>query len=91
MGWSVNKLLRHINIKGVADKALKLIEDVMNDEKANTAVRLSAAREMLDRGHGKPVSRTELEATLKPADAGAEDLSDDELARAVKLVEGTEE
>lgn len=72
------KALRH------ADKALKVITDILGNEKANDAVRLSAAREMLDRGHGKPVSKTELDATVNSKTGDVEDMSDEALMALVK-------
>lgn len=38
--------------KGCA--ALKTLSELMSDEKAPATIRLAAAREVLDRGHGRP-------------------------------------
>lgn len=40
-----------------SEAALAVLTDVMNDPDQPAAARLAAAREILDRGHGKPIDR----------------------------------
>ena len=57
-----------------AEKALKVLEDVMNDDGATPASRVSAATILLERGYGKPSADVQL--TVK---RNANDFSDEEL------------
>jgi len=40
--------------QGLGPKAMKTLAALMQDEKSPAAIRLAAAREVLDRGHGRP-------------------------------------
>ena len=49
------------------EKALATLAEIMQDEDANAAARVSAANSLLDRGHGKPIqATTEIPATEVP-------------------------
>ncbi|MCK4787957.1 MAG: terminase small subunit [Desulfobacteraceae bacterium] len=62
-----------------ATEALQTLVSISSDPKAPTSSRVAAAGAVLDRAHGKPISKTELDATLSKASGGADELSDDEL------------
>jgi len=40
--------------QGLGPKAMKTLAALMQDEKSPATIRLAAAREVLDRGHGRP-------------------------------------
>ena len=64
-----------------APDALAYLQDLLADKKAPANTRLAAAREILDRGFGKPVDRTAiLNLSGQAGDAGS-NLSDAELMR----------
>lgn len=62
-----------------ASEALQTLVSIQNDPKAPASSRVAAAGAVLDRAYGKPVSKTELDATLRGKDALPEELSDAEL------------
>ena len=76
-----------------SEQALAVLTDVMNDPDQPAAARLAAAREVLDRGHGKPIDR---QAILQMgADGGGssvESLTEAQLLRiasgALQTIEG---
>ena len=52
------------------EPALNVLESIMNDEEAPASVRVSAAKALLDRAHGRPAQevRVEDEPEPEPAD-----------------------
>lgn len=62
-----------------ADRALQIAVDLMEDTKEAGSTRLGALREVLDRGHGRSISKTELEANFSHRTRTVEEFSDDEL------------
>lgn len=66
-----------------ASEALQTLVSIANDPKAPTSSRVAAAGAVLDRAHGKPISKTELDATLNRRSAGVEEMSEDELLAAI--------
>ena len=73
-----NKALEDM-AKAHSSTAIQTAADIMNDKEAPQSARMAAVRELLDRAHGKPVSKTELEATMKGSNAGVDELSEAEL------------
>lgn len=68
-----------------ADRALQIAVDLMEDTKEAGSTRLGALREVLDRGHGRSISKTELEANLNMKDPKrpVDEWTDDELEAAL--------
>lgn len=65
--------------KEYADRALQIAVDLMEDTKEPGSTRLAALREILDRGHGRSISKTELEANISHRTKTVDEMSDDEL------------
>ena len=59
--------------------AVNYIVEVMNDQSASTKLRLVAAKEILDRGIGKPVDRVVLASLERQREKPVEELTDSEL------------
>ena len=63
---SLNKATR--TVKEVAaeytESAIKTLADIMQDVEQPSAVRISAARELLDRAHGRPTQSVEVDASV---------------------------
>lgn len=73
---SLNKATR--TVKEVAaeytESAIKTLADIMQDVEQPSAVRISAARELLDRGHGRPSQAIEVDtSTVHKIDLSAID------------------
>jgi hypothetical protein len=66
-----------------AEAALAVLKAIMNDKDASDSARLSAAREILDRGQGKAVDRSVLLNLNADSDgrSGEAIITDDELRR----------
>lgn len=64
-----------------ASQALQTLVSISTDPKAPTSSRVAASCAVLDRAHGKPISKTELDATLNKGTGTAQDLSDDDLMK----------
>lgn len=65
--------------KAHVTKAIQTAADIMNDKDSGAGPRMAAVREILDRAVGKPISKTELDATLKGSNAAPEEMSDEAL------------
>lgn len=64
-----------------ATLALDFLVDLLRDNKAQVNARLTAAREILDRGYGKPLDRQQLMTLDVGAIGGQAALSDEQLLR----------
>lgn len=71
-------------IRKLAPKVPKLLTELIEDAKASAAIRLEAAKMILDRTYGKPDARVQMDAKvqkgdfvleIKPGDEDAEDQS----------------
>lgn len=62
-----------------ASDALQTLVSIAADPKAPSSSRVAAAGAVLDRAHGKPISKTELDATLNKGNGTASDLTDEQL------------
>lgn len=71
-------------IRKLAPKVPKLLDELMEDAKSSAAIRLEAAKMILDRTYGKPDARMQMDARvqkgdfvleIKPGDEDAEDQS----------------
>ena len=51
------------------ERALEVLESIMNDEKAPASVRVSAANALLDRAHGRPAPGVRVEDEPEPEPA----------------------
>lgn len=61
--------------------ALDTLSEIMRSPKEPAAARVAAARELLDRGHGKPKQSVDLDANVLIADVSSEpEASEDEWA-----------
>lgn len=65
--------------KEYADRALLIAVHIMEDTEEPGSTRLGALREVLDRGHGRSISKTELEANISHRTRAVDEMSDDEL------------
>lgn len=45
--------------------AINTLAEIMDDKKKSASCRIAAAKELLDRGHGKPTTPIEVEATVR--------------------------
>lgn len=86
MAIQAKKDAKQADNKALEDRAKEFSEEciqtaakIMRDNDAPQSARMAAIKELLDRGHGKPISKTELDATLKSSNAGADELSDEAL------------
>lgn len=70
--------------KAFSEECITTAATIMRNEKAPESARMAAIKELLDRGHGKPISKTELDATLNKGNGTASDLSDAELMALLK-------
>lgn len=70
----------------LASKALDTIAQVMDDPLAEHRDRLRAAEQILDRGHGKPLSATIQLPTSRRAALAMAQLSDEELMERINSV-----
>jgi hypothetical protein len=66
------------------ERAIEIITDIMNDGMAENRERLAAAREILDRGHGKPLAATIALPASRRQIAELAALSDEELEAAIQ-------
>lgn len=66
------------------EAAIDTIAEVMNDPLAENRDRLAAARDILDRGHGKPLQATIALPSNRRQAAALAAMSDDELMAAVQ-------
>ena len=53
-----------------SENALEVLVSIMNDENASASVRLSAAKTLLDRAHGRPAQRLSVDDEPEPEPAG---------------------
>lgn len=65
--------------------ALGVLVDVMNDKEAPASARVQASTSMIDRGWGKPISKTEVDANINRRTGTVDEMSDDEL---IALLQG---
>lgn len=56
--------------------AIKTLQGIMNEPKANASARVAAAQALLDRGWGKPQSKVDVTTDGKPLTFQSEALSD---------------
>lgn len=66
------------------ESAVATIKEVMEDPFAENRDRLAAAREILDRGHGKPLAATISLPPSRRAAAALAQMSDDDLMAAIQ-------
>lgn len=67
-----------------ASQALQTLVSISNDPKAPQSSRVAASCAVLDRAYGKPISKTELDATVNSRSGGVEEQSDADLLRVIE-------
>jgi hypothetical protein len=65
------------------ERAISTIAEIMDDPFAESRDRISAAKELLDRGHGKPLTATIALPMSRQQAAALAQMSDDELEQSV--------
>jgi hypothetical protein len=77
--------LEHVN------KAVQTLVDVLDDEESKPGERIAAAKEILDRGLGKPVSKIDMQVNHQHEHVISaemlENMSDDKLQEAINLLQ----
>lgn len=66
------------------EAALGVLVSVMNDDQAPASARVQASTSLIDRGWGKPVSKTEVDANINHGRRTVEEMSDEQLFAVIR-------